>query len=90
VSALSEFQARCEMESREQEATLALMKKDAADFEARQAMAPKVNPLDYAEPWCHADCDGDCIWTQCPQTRDNEPATFGRHCPLDLLISELD
>jgi hypothetical protein len=33
---------------------------------------------------CHAGQDGDCSWTQCPQSRDNEPERSGRHCPLDV------
>lgn len=33
-------------------------------------------------PMCHAGMDGDCFWKECPQNRDNEPATTGRHCPL--------
>lgn len=32
---------------------------------------------------CHSDCDGDCVWRECPQLRDNEPAKSGRHCPYD-------
>lgn len=32
---------------------------------------------------CQADDDDYCTWEGCPQTRDNEPATSGRHCPLD-------
>lgn len=32
---------------------------------------------------CQADCDGDCYWKDCPQLRDKEPFTSGRHCPLD-------
>jgi transcriptional regulator with XRE-family HTH domain len=32
---------------------------------------------------CHADRDGDCRWAECPQLRDDEPATSSRHCPLD-------
>lgn len=35
------------------------------------------------EPRCHADRDGDCYWTGCPQLRDGEPFKTGRHCPLD-------
>ena len=31
---------------------------------------------------CHAARDGDCIWEHCPQSRDNEPKTSGRSCPL--------
>ncbi len=34
---------------------------------------------------CQADCDGDCTWTECPQLSDKEPATTGRHCPLDIM-----
>lgn len=32
---------------------------------------------------CHADRDGDCYWTGCPQIKDGEPHKSGRHCPLD-------
>lgn len=32
---------------------------------------------------CKADRDGDCDWALCPQVRDNEPQSTGRHCPLD-------
>lgn len=32
---------------------------------------------------CHAGNDGDCSWSACPQLRDGEPASSGRHCPLD-------
>ncbi len=32
---------------------------------------------------CHAQIDGDCEWSKCPQIRDNEPHATGRHCPLD-------
>jgi len=32
---------------------------------------------------CQSDSDGDCSWAHCPQLRDNEPETTGRHCPLD-------
>lgn len=32
---------------------------------------------------CRGDRDGDCDWKHCPQHRDNEPASTGRHCPLD-------
>lgn len=34
-------------------------------------------------PACRSQRDGDCIWKSCPQHRDSEPATSGRHCPLD-------
>lgn len=32
---------------------------------------------------CHADRDGDCNWSGCPQAKAGEPAATGRHCPLD-------
>ena len=32
---------------------------------------------------CQADSDGDCVWSGCPQLRDNEPHATGRHCPWD-------
>ena len=32
---------------------------------------------------CAAGMDGDCGHPQCPQARDREPMTSGRHCPLD-------
>ncbi len=31
---------------------------------------------------CAADCDGDCDHPSCPQSRDGEPHTSGRSCPL--------
>lgn len=34
-------------------------------------------------PKCNADNDGDCEWAECPQLRDGEPKTSGRHCPYD-------
>ena len=33
--------------------------------------------------FCHADDDGNCTWTDCPQLQDGEPAKSRRHCPLD-------
>lgn len=33
---------------------------------------------------CAASQDGECNHAKCPQLRDNEPATSGRHCPLDV------
>jgi hypothetical protein len=35
-------------------------------------------------PFCQADGDDHCMWIDCPQLRDNEPETTGRHCPLDI------
>jgi hypothetical protein len=44
------------------------------------ALAP---PPDQPMPErCHAAKDGEC-WEPCPQLRDGEPATTGRHCPVD-------
>lgn len=37
---------------------------------------------------CHASMDGECSWDKCPQIRDKEPETSGRHCPLDDLEQE--
>ena len=34
------------------------------------------------KPECHADHDGDCNWSYCPQLRDGEPEKSGRYCPL--------
>lgn len=30
---------------------------------------------------CRAGADGDCDWSRCPQSRDNEPETTNRDCP---------
>lgn len=32
---------------------------------------------------CHASSDGECSWIHCPQLQNDEPASTGRHCPLD-------
>lgn len=37
---------------------------------------------------CHANRDGDCSWSGCPQLRDGEPMKSGRHCPLDIKTDE--
>lgn len=37
-----------------------------------------------SSPRCHGGRDGECAWSQCPQTRDGEPERTGRHCPLDI------
>ncbi len=49
---------------------------------ARVAL-PVAAPV-YEPPGCHSDDDGDCVWAECPQLRDNEPRATGRHCPRDL------
>lgn len=38
---------------------------------------------------CHADRDGECQWSECPQLRDNEPHKTGRHCPYDNYIDPI-
>lgn len=46
--------------------------------------APKRSvPVDRALTSCAAGRDGDCTHANCPQFHDKEPATTGRHCPLD-------
>lgn len=42
-----------------------------------------MKPNPQVDEKCHAARDGECIWKKCPQLRDNEPKTSGRHCPLD-------
>ena len=37
---------------------------------------------------CRADTDGECSWNGCPQKRDLEPETTGRHCPIDVTDPE--
>lgn len=47
--------------------------------------SPVDQPVGRLDPErCHADRDGDCCHANCPQLRDNEPHTTGRHCPLDV------
>lgn len=36
-----------------------------------------------SEKHCQAGMDGECNSADCPQLRDSEPATTGRHCPFD-------
>lgn len=42
----------------------------------------KVPPEELREQRCKAAQDGECIWGDCPQRRDSEPAKTGRTCPL--------
>lgn len=42
-----------------------------------------LSDIPEGECYCHADKDGDCSWSLCPQKRDHEPELTGRHCPLD-------
>lgn len=32
--------------------------------------------------YCQAGSDGECTWVACPQSRDDEPRTSGRSCPM--------
>lgn len=49
---------------------------------------PKMTSKKSVKVRCHASRDGECIWDQCPQTRDNEPHATGRHCPIDTRLEE--
>jgi hypothetical protein len=42
-----------------------------------------AHPINRHRPYCHADRDGDCSWSGCPQLEAGEPEASGRHCPLD-------
>ena len=50
---------------------------------AGEQMARQQEPAEVPR-WsgCHANRDGDCNWTDCPQAHDGEPARSGRSCPL--------
>lgn len=37
---------------------------------------------------CQADDDGHCTFMYCPQLRDKEPVTTGRHCPWDTTVED--
>lgn len=52
-----------------------------------RAMAQKIDPA-FDPTRCHAARDGECIWALCPQERDCEPHSTGRHCPLDYSTEE--
>lgn len=39
---------------------------------------------------CQCDDDGYCDYVNCPQLKDNEPKTTGRHCPLDSGDNRID
>ena len=63
------------------------MATDAAAAEA----ARTVEVFESAEPpTCHADRDGGCSWSECPQVRDGEPYRSGRHCPIAIPTEELE
>lgn len=54
----------------------------------KEESSPKIpvneeSPVRDAKTGCHAGRDGECSWEGCPQIRDNEPESNGRHCPLD-------
>jgi len=44
----------------------------------------EIKDIVQEEIYCHAGRDGDCVYPDCPQIKDNEPLTTGRHCPLDV------
>ena len=46
-------------------------------------LKPRFNMQGRYMTRCQADDDDDCQWEGCPQLRDKEPETSGRHCPLD-------
>ncbi len=69
-------------------------KRDAAEAERTRRGLFGVLPPEAAAKWraqfpgvtgCRAGSAGDCGWVKCPQIRDHEPHTTGRHCPLDRL-----
>jgi protein gp37 len=55
----------------------------AMRFLSCEPLLGPVDPSRFLNPGCHSDSDGDCSWRGCPQARDAEPATSGRHCPFD-------
>ncbi|MDN2486404.1 hypothetical protein MML63_12295 [Kosakonia sacchari] len=57
--------------------------KAATDNTSRQFESVAVGTKSEGLQRCAASRDGECHHTQCPQLRDNEPATSGRHCPID-------
>jgi hypothetical protein len=71
-----------EASSREDARKKAMAKRAAARRKGRkvdQVATAGATPLTR----CAAGRDGECAHAQCPQLRDKEPATTGRHCPLD-------
>lgn len=50
---------------------------------ALEAIAARRNDRTFVNQ-CRASLDGECGWSECPQIKDNEPRTTGRHCPLDV------
>jgi len=58
--------------------------KARAAYCGRKACAVACSDPDGCDVHCHADRDGACDWTHCPQIKDNEPRASGRHCPRDL------
>lgn len=51
--------------------------------EYRRGRSNAFKDMAEENPTCHGDRDGDCSWEICPQHRDGEPKTTGRHCPID-------
>lgn len=58
---------------------------DVVPFKAGKELSWSILSVNVNEnkEHCHAQRDGDCSWGLCPQTKDKEPESSGRHCPLD-------
>lgn len=56
---------------------------DTRHLECRAKSVRVQIPLPLPNNLCHANRDGECNWIDCPQIRDKEPETTGRHCPID-------
>ena len=63
--------------------SLYLTREELARLTKAAIFCDKRNTGTLMQYFCHAHKDGDCTWEGCPQLRDNEPDTTGRHCPLD-------
>ena len=56
---------------------------DEVPDDDRAATTASHNTKPAALSRCAAGRDGECGHAQCPQLRDDEPHTTGRHCPLE-------
>jgi len=43
---------------------------------------PQYRTEDGSVQSCRAGRDGECTWDKCPQSKDDEPSSTGRDCPL--------
>lgn len=65
-------------------AMLATLQETHVKLLRRERNIPEGEPMPVRKLLhCAAHEDGECHHPGCPQLRDNEPATSGRHCPLD-------